>query len=63
MVGLFWMMATVHGVLYFNVEKCWFSISPRLKGDLEAIYSDRLPRNDCDRFCWLDTLQPLVPLR
>jgi hypothetical protein len=48
-VAIYLIMVAIQGILYFNSEQCWFLISPRLKRDLEAVYGDRLPYNDCDQ--------------
>jgi hypothetical protein len=46
-VVLFWVLVGTHATLYFNGQRCWFSLTPAWQGWAQYIYGDRLPPDHC----------------
>ena len=47
----FWLVVGVHALLYFNSQRCWFTLSPELRHWAVAVYGGRLPR-PCQCMVW-----------
>jgi hypothetical protein len=44
---IFWLMVGAHAILYFNSQRCWFSVPPNVQDWAKSLYGDHLPPDSC----------------